>query len=35
VAFLPVAAATLAAFPSLNEVYLQFLNEGSPAAAIG
>ncbi|MDQ3510065.1 MAG: O-antigen ligase family protein [Actinomycetota bacterium] len=34
-AFLPVAAATLAAFPSLNEVYLQFLNEGSPAAAIG
>ncbi|MGH3089830.1 MAG: O-antigen ligase family protein [Rubrobacteraceae bacterium] len=33
-AFLPVAAATLIAFPGLNEVYLQFLNEGSPEPAI-
>lgn len=34
IAVLPVVAILLVAFPGLNEVYLQFLNEGSPETAI-
>ena len=33
-ALVPIAAALFVAFPGLNQVYLEFLNEGSPAAAI-
>ncbi len=33
-ALAPIAAALFIAFPGLNQVYLEFLNEGSPAAAL-
>lgn len=33
-ALVPVAVALFVTFPSLNQVYLEFLNDGSPAAAI-
>ncbi|MGB3681958.1 MAG: O-antigen ligase family protein [Rubrobacteraceae bacterium] len=34
-ALAPIAAALFVTFPGLNQVYLEFLNEGSPAAAVG
>jgi O-antigen ligase len=33
-ALVPVAVALIVTFPSLNDVYLAFLNEGDPAAAL-
>jgi len=33
-ALVPIATALFVAFPGLNQVYLEFLNEGSPAAAV-
>ena len=33
-ALAPIAIALFAAFPSLNQVYLEFLNEGSPETAV-
>ncbi len=33
-ALVPIVAALYVAFPGLNQVYLEFLNDGSPAAAI-
>ncbi|CAN5807237.1 hypothetical protein BH23ACT11_BH23ACT11_01050 [soil metagenome] len=33
-ALVPIVAALFVAFPGLNQVYLEFLNEGSPAAAV-
>lgn len=33
-ALLPIAAALFVTFPGLNEVYLEFLNDGSPATAL-
>ena len=33
-ALIPIAAALFVTFPGLNRVYLEFLNDGSPAAAL-
>lgn len=33
-AFIPIAIALFVTFPGLNRVYLEFLNDGSPAAAL-